>query len=236
MNVGKTLRNSIAGLSLLGLALGVSSPGAVQAAADPIQPGDEISTSVGSCTLNFIYDGSGAQAGKVFGGTAAHCVSAVGQQVRLGSGEVFGTVAHIGNADVSKDDYAFIEILPSQVPRVSAALKGSPSFPKGVATPAETAVGDQVQLSGYGVGFGLTQPTQERRLGVVTYDDADTHEVIAPLIFGDSGGPLVHVKTGKAYGIVSRLCVGVCEEEGPTVEGLLAKAAANGFTVTLRTV
>ena len=66
--------------------------------------------------------------------------------------------------------------------------------------------------------------------------DAESHEVIAPLIFGDSGGPLVHVASGKAYGIVSRLCIGVCEEEGPTVEGLLAKAAARGFTVTLRTV
>jgi len=236
MDARKTLRNGIAGFTLLGLAIGVSPTGVAKAATDPIQPGDQISTTVGGCTLNFIYDGTAGQAGKVYGGTAAHCVSSKGQEVKLGSGEVFGTVAHIGNADVSKDDYAFIEILPSQVGRVSAAMKGNPTYPKGVATPAETTVGDQVQLSGYGVGFGLTQPTQERRIGVVTYDDADTHEVIAPLIFGDSGGPLVHVKSGKAYGIVSRLCVGLCEEEGPTVQGLLAKAAANGFSVTLRTV
>ena len=206
------------------------------AATDPIQPGDEISTSVGGCTLNFIYDGTGAQAGKVFGGTAAHCVSEIGQDVQLGTGETFGDVALIGDQDSMVDDYAFIAIRPEFLPRVSAAMKGNPSYPTGVATAAETAVGDTVQLSGYGLGFGLTAPTQERRVGVITYDDADEHEVIAPLIFGDSGGPLVHVKSGKAYGIVSRLCIGVCEEEGPTVEGLLAKAAARGFTVTLRTV
>ena len=134
------------------------------------------------------------------------------------------------------DDYAFVEIRPEFVSRVSPAMKGNPSYPTGVARASETAVGDSVQLSGYGVGFGLTRPTQEERIGVITYDDADEHAVVAPLIFGDSGGPLVHIDSGKAYGIVSRLCIGLCEEEGPTVEGLLAKAAARGFTVTLRTV
>jgi hypothetical protein len=206
------------------------------ASGETIQPGVEISTSVGGCTLNFIYDGTGALAGRVFGGTAAHCVSAVGQPVQLGSGETFGTVALIGDQDVTVQDYAFIEILPSLVGRVSPAMKGNPSYPTGVATAAETSTGDLVQLSGYGLGFGLTGPTQERRVGVVSSDDAELHQVVAPLIFGDSGGPLVHVATGKAYGIVSRLCIGLCEEEGPTVQGLLAKAAARGFTVALRTV
>ena len=211
------------------------SPGA-GAATDPIQPGDEIATSVGGCTLNFIYDGTGALAGKVYGGTAAHCVSSVGEDVQLGSGETFGDVALIGDEDSTVDDYAFIEIRPEFLSRVSPAMKGNPSYPTGVARASETTIGDAVQLSGYGLGFGLTAPTQERRVGVITYDDAEEHEVVAPLIFGDSGGPLVHIPTGKAYGIVSRLCIGVCEEEGPTVEGLLAKATARGFTVTLRTV
>ena len=222
------------GLAITGLLTGVSTP--TGAATDPIQPGDEISTSVGSCTLNFIYDGTGALAGKVYGGTAAHCVSGLGQDVQLGTGETFGDVALIGDEDSTVADYAFIEIRPAFVDRVSAALKGHPSYPTGVATSSETLVGDTVQLSGYGLGFGLTKPTQEQRIGVISYDDAEEHEVVAPLIFGDSGGPLVHVRSGKAYGIVSRLCVGACEEEGPTVEGLLAKAAARGFTVTLRTV
>jgi hypothetical protein len=41
---------------------------------------------------------------------------------------------------------------------------------------------------------------------------------------------------GKALGIISRLCAGACSEEGPTVQGILAKAASRGFAVTLRTV
>ena len=206
------------------------------AAGEPIQPGVEIVTAGAGCTLNFIYDGTGALAGKVYGGTAAHCVSAVGQPSQLGTGETFGTVALIGDEDSTVADYAFIEILHALHGRVQAAMKGHPAYPTGVTTAAETALGDLVQLSGYGLGFGLTQPTQEQRVGLVASDTAEEHTVVAPLIFGDSGGPLVHVPTGKAWGIVSRLCIGVCEEEGPTVEGLLAKAAARGFTVRLRTV
>ena len=222
------------GLAFAGSLVGAPSPGG--AATDPIQPGDEIATSVGGCTLNFIYDGTGAQEGKVYGGTAAHCVSAVGEDVELGSGETFGDVALIGDESSTVADYAFIEIRPEFHARVNPAMKGHPAYPTGATTASETTVGDTVQLSGYGVGFGLTGPTQEERVGVISYDDDEQHEVVAPLIFGDSGGPLVHIETGKAYGIVSRLCIGVCEEEGPTVEGLLAKAAARGFTVTLRTV
>lgn len=234
----RTFRLSRLALVAIAVATGLvaGAPTPAVAASDPIQPGVEIATTIGGCTLNFIYDGTGSLAGRVYGGTAAHCVSRVGEPVQLGTGETFGTVALIGNPDVTVQDYAFIEILPAAVGRVRAAMKGNPSYPTGVATAADTATGDLVQLSGYGVGFGLTGPTQERRVGVVSSDDAELHQVVAPLVFGDSGGPLVHVATGKAYGIVSRLCVGVCEEEGPTVEGLLAKAAARGFTVSLRTV
>jgi hypothetical protein len=60
--------------------------------------------------------------------------------------------------------------------------------------------------------------------------------VAGPIHWGDSGGPLVHIETGKALGIVSELCVGTCSEQGPTVQGLIAKAASRGYSVTLRTV
>ncbi len=236
MSFRRVVRLILAGVATASvLAMVNAAPGAT-AATDPIQPGDEIFSPVGGCTLNFIYDGTGAQAGKVFGGTAAHCVSKIGEPVELGSGEAFGRVALIGDEDSTVGDYAFIEILPEFVARVSPAMKGSPSYPTGVTTASETAVGDTTQFSGYGVGFGLTSLTQERRIGVLTGDNAERHQVLGTLIFGDSGGPIVHIPTGKALGIVSRLCFGVCEEEGPTVEGLLAKAAARGFTVTLRTV
>jgi hypothetical protein len=114
-------------------------------------------------------------------------------------------------------------------------VKGSPRYPTGVTAPADTRTGDTIQLSGFGQLFGLLPLTQERRIGLMVGDDANRHTVVAPLIFGDSGGPLVHSRTGRAMGIVSRLCIGLCTEEGPTVQGILAKARARGFAVTLRT-
>jgi hypothetical protein len=207
------------------------------AAQDPIQPGDYHETSAGACTLNFAYDGTGAQGGKVFMGTAAHCVSAIGEDVALEDGTVFGDVALIGDADVMEQDYAFIEVRPAFVGRVSPALKGHPTLPRsGFTTPGETNAGDLIQQSGYGVGANVSAVTREKRQSVLTFDDASYHQILGFSIFGDSGGPYVHVPTGKAFGIVSRLCIGLCEEEGPTVQGLLAKAAARGFTVTVRTV
>jgi hypothetical protein len=83
---------------------------------------------------------------------------------------------------------------------------------------------------------GRISATQEQRTAIMGFDDAETYDVSGPIHWGDSGGPLVHKRTGKALGIVSRLCAGACSEEGPTVQGILAKAAAAGYRVTLRTV
>jgi hypothetical protein len=109
-------------------------------------------------------------------------------------------------------------------------------FAKGFTTPANTLTGDQIQLSGYGLGYGTTPTTQEQRRAVMGFDDTEIYTVSGPIHWGDSGGPLVHIGTGRALGIVSRLCAGACSEEGPTVQGILAKAASRGFSVTLRTV
>jgi hypothetical protein len=201
-----------------------------------LQPGDYMVAGSSACTTNFVYDGTGAQAGKVYIGTAAHCVTAVGQDVADINGAVWGDVALIGDANQTAPDYAFIEVRAADVGRVRANVKGYPSYPTGVATPAETATGDLVQISGYGLGFDFVNVTQESRRAVLTSDNASTHSVAGPIDFGDSGGPLVHVATGKALGIVSRLCTGACTETGPTVAGLISLAAARGFTVTLRTV
>jgi hypothetical protein len=205
---------------------------AVASAAATIQPGAYHSTSVGSCTLNFIYDGGG----KTYAGTAAHCVTSIGEPVKDIDGVTFGNVAYIGDQNTTTRDYAFIEVNAASLSRVSAAVKGWPAFPKGYTVPTDTARGDQIQLSGYGLGFGTTKSTQENRKAVMGYDDSSLYDVTGPIDWGDSGGPLVHIATGKALGIVSRLCLGICSEEGPTVQGLLADAAAHGFAVTLRTV
>ena len=213
------------------LAVAAVLPSAASAAVT-LQPGAYHETDAGSCTLNFAYTGGGT----TYLGTAAHCVASIGQQVRDIDGTVFGKVAFIGDQNTTAWDFAFIEVDPEDLGRVSPAVKGWPAFPKGVTTPAETLLGDSIQLSGYGLGYDTTPATQEQRRAVMGSDDASTYTVSGPIHWGDSGGPLVHIGTGKALGIVSRLCAGACSEEGPTVQGIIAKAASRGFAVSLRTV
>jgi hypothetical protein len=204
---------------------------AAASAAGTLQPGAIVSTDAGRCTLNFVF----TDASSTYLGTAAHCVTGVNTAARDKDGEVFGDVALVGNADLTAEDYALIRVRPGALGRVSPRVKGSPRYPTGVTTPADTRTGDTIQLSGFGQVFELFRLTQERRVGLMVNDDANRHTVVAPLIFGDSGGPLVHTRTGRAMGIVSRLCVGLCTEEGPTVQGILAKARARGFALALRT-
>jgi hypothetical protein len=235
------VHNVIRKASALGIAIVTAAAALAVApaasAAVVIQPGMEIATSTGGCTASFVFDGQGSRAGRVYIGTAAHCVSFVGQDVRTGDGVTFGDVAFIGNENTTQDDYAFINVRTAYKSRVRAAVKGHPDMPTGVARSTSTSAGDMIQFSGYGVGFGLTPPTQEQRVGTIVADNSRTYEVFGPVIFGDSGGPLVHIRTKRAYGIVSRLCLGApCSVEGPTVEGSLAKAAWRGFSVRLRTV
>lgn len=197
-----------------------------------LQPGAYHETDAGSCTMSFVYTGNS----KTYLGTAAHCVESVGQRVRDIEGVEFGSVAFIGNADVTEWDFAFIEVDAEDLARVSPAVKGWPAYPTGYTVPSDTLFGDSIQLSGYGLGYGTTKTTQEQRTAVFSFDDAEMYAVDGPIHWGDSGGPLVHKRTGRALGIVSRLCVGTCTEEGPTVQGILAKAQSRGFLVSLRTV
>lgn len=239
------IRRRAGGLLLaLSAALGlfgpvVSAPGA-SAAAPFIQPGELVETRTGTesiyCTLNFVYNGVGALAGRVYVGTAAHCVGRVGNRSYLSDGTSFGRVALVGDEDVSVQDYAFIEVDAAQFARVRASVKGHSAYPKGVTSASETLVGDVVVQSGYGMGFDLAAATRESRKAVLAYDDAGEAGIVGAAIFGDSGGPLVHEPTGKALGLVSRACLdgSVCEEQGPTIQGALAKAALRGFTVVLR--
>ncbi|MGB0653735.1 MAG: trypsin-like peptidase domain-containing protein [Thermoplasmatota archaeon] len=230
--VPTTLRAAFAAAALT-LLVSLSLAGTGHAAGGVIQPGDEHDF---TCTLNFVYDGVGSRAGEVYIGTAAHCVSSVGQQVSTRDFPNFGTVAYLGDEDRTAWDFALIRVKPQYHADVSAAVKGHPNYPTGYTTPSDTFLGDAVQISGYGMGYGWTTPTQEERVADFMFDDQSEYGVSGPIHWGDSGGPLVHIPTGKALGIVSRLCLGVCTEEGPTVQGILAKSAANGFPIELRTV
>jgi hypothetical protein len=215
-------------------------------AADVIQPGSPIVTGGSGCTLNWIYDGTGALAGNVYGGTAAHCVGFVGQPVNLTTGTFGSTVLQMGTvAYISSSlDTALILIAEEHEDIVDPSLKGHPNIPTGVSTTSTAKVGDIIQFSGNGIGFHLTQQTRESRQGVLVYNDGTQHYVEGPVSNGDSGGPVADVTDGnKALGIVNTLSVAagsnwgaVVGEGGVSLTALLSDAANNGFPVTLRTV
>jgi hypothetical protein len=218
---------------------------APQASAAPvIQPGVSITMGGSYCTLNWIYDGTGSLAGKVYGGTAAHCVDGVGQSVSMANGTFGDPVLELGKvAYVDNNlDYAFIEIDAGNVLFVNPALKGHPQIPTGVSTTETAQLGDIIQFSGHGVGFHLLPVTQEQRKGVLVFNDGEQHYVDGAVSFGDSGGPVADMTDGnKALGLVNTVGLGVAGlpyvgEGGVSLEGMFTDAASAGFTVALRTV
>ena len=221
------VRRRYAFLASLAVALAAAAPAQ---AAGLLHPGDLHETPVGFCTLNFVYDGGGS----TYFGTAAHCVERNGDVILDADGDRIGQVAFLASADDTETDFAFIRVDSGRLADVRSSVRGHPSYPTGVTTASQTARGDQLQISGHGIGFDLTRPTREQRRAFLTFDNSELWTAVGPLINGDSGGPIVHIRTGKALGMESRLCIGVCTDEGPTVEGILAKAAAAGFPVSLR--
>jgi hypothetical protein len=230
--------------AVVGMAVLLALP--ATAAAQKIQPGESIVADGSFCTLNWIYDGGG----NTYAGTAAHCVSGVGQEVSLATSslgsaiERIGEVAFVGNADEPGRDYAFIRIDAEDLGKVDPSLKGHPNIPTGVSQNA--AEGDLMQFSGHGVGFHLTAPTRESRVGVLNWTDGTEHLILGAVTPGDSGGPVADITDGNtAFGIVNTvgaavnsdaLAVGHVGEGGNNLEFVLADAASRGFSVSLRTV
>ena len=202
------------------------------ASAASIQPGDFMRQGDKGCTLGFVVT-SGAD---TYFLTAAHCVD-VPSEVSLVDGTVLGDAVVEGSpiADPPRpeDDWALIRVRPHLVSSVVSTVRGG-SAPSGVATESETRQGDLLKHSGYGIPWEITNLTREQRFGVLMFQDAATWASIGPDTFGDSGGPVVHVGTGKALGLVSRLCLGTCTSIGPSIEGIFARAAAAGYPLQLR--
>jgi hypothetical protein len=206
----------------------------VRAAAAPtIQPGDEMDSSVGGCTLGFVVDGGG----QTYFMSAAHCVDHIGELVTLRDGTPLGTAAAIGSAKQTTTDWSLIRVKSFLRTHVSGAVRGHPDMPKGVATAGHTKTGDLIEHSGYGVPWFVSSTLREQRVGVLIQQSAQRWISIGPDTNGDSGGPVAHVSSRKALGLVSRLCIGPCTSEGPTVEGILLQASARlGVRLRLRTV
>lgn len=229
----------VAGVAVVAVA---AMPNPVLAQTTKIQPGASIiNEGGGQCTLNWVYDGIGARAGEVFVGTAAHCVDRVGETITLQTGTFGQPTLDIGQvAFISpRLDYSLIRVDDANLGFVDPAMKGHPSIPAGVSTTETSSLGDLIQFSGNGVGFHATTPTQERRVGILHFNDGTEWSALGPVTPGDSGGPAADITDGnKALGIVTVLCVGTtcAGAGGVSVEGLLEEAASYGFTVAVRTV
>lgn len=202
------------------LVLGVLAlPTAGPAANAPIQPGAPMSSSVGGCTMNFVFRNTH---GKLFVGSAGHCVEALGDRVTASSIGPFGTVVFRANNGVGKDDFSLIRIDTDKYEHVEPTVRAW-GGPTGTTTSESTASGDQISLQGYGLVFGSNARTQARP-GILVSDTATQYRAEIPAIFGDSGGPVLHAATGRALGIVSGINAGVGPYTlvGTTVERALA--------------
>jgi len=207
----------------------LASPHGAGAADVPIQPGAQVSSSVGLCTLNFVFrDGT-----KRYVGTAGHCVERVGDRVTATGAGAFGTVAF--RTEAGTDDFALIEIDGDKLSLVSATVRGI-GLPTGYTRSTETALGDVIQLSGYGIGFSLLAQTRTRT-GLLAADNDRRFFAEIPAVFGDSGGPVVHQASGKALGVVSGIGVTIPPSTllGTTVERVLVLVREAGFDVSLVT-
>jgi hypothetical protein len=230
--------------SLLTVLLTVALPSAAQAYV--ISPGSFANFDGQGCTLNFVFDGVGPAAGRVFLGSAGHC-GEVGGDVLMGpdylsAEDLVGHVAVRGPYDdadtTTDDDWLLVEIVRNRRGDVEPRVAGHPELPKRVTAAAEMQAGDVLQYSGWGLATMATPATREQRQGQYVSSTDGRYGALAPIVNGDSGGPVVDVKTGGALGIVSSLfgnCGEVgCNMSGPTVTTLIAGAAAQGVPVQLR--
>lgn len=198
----------------------------------PLRPGASLKSGSGSCTFNFVFYAPGTKktAPKGYIGTAAHCTEELGEAVSQPVlGEV-GKVVYDSDLVDSGVDFTLIELDPKIVSKTNPKVLGWGGPTRSV-TPEDLAVGDQVDVYGYGVGVGLTEPTRKRYGFLVGFSDKE-YQTDMPAVNGDSGGPLIHDETGAALGIVSRYGIeGVppSTDIGPLMGWIFDELEAAGF-------
>lgn len=216
-------------LSFLALAAVLAAPALPAGSVDggTIQPGNSVSTSIGGCTLNFVFRDVGGDAPRTYIGTAAHCVAAVGDRV-----EDWGRVVWRGEV-ASPCDFALLAIDAEDVARVNPAVRrwGGPT---GIADRDAAALGDPLAIYGYGLGYGATEATRAR-VGVLRLTNERIYASYTPAIFGDSGGPVLRLDTGEAFGVIDTIGPYASTMAGAHMENVMARLARDGFDVELVT-
>jgi hypothetical protein len=202
----------------------------------PLRPGSSLG---GYCTFNFVYytPGTKKRPPVPYIGTAGHCTDTIGEAVSHPElGEV-GTVVYDSDLAKSTVDFSLIQLSPEIVSQTNPEVLhwGGPTRS---ITQEDLAIGDQVDVYGYGIGLGATEQTRPRYGFLVGYDEEE-YQADMPAVNGDSGSPLIHHETGAALGIISRYGIeGVppSTDLGPLMPWILEELREAGFDVKLATV
>ncbi len=201
----------------------------------PLRPGASLG---GYCTFNFVFytPGTAKKPPRAFIGTAGHCTDKLDERVeqpRLGE---IGTVVYDSDLVDSEVDFSLIEIDPDKVAQTNPEVLhwGGPTRS---ITLDDLAVGDRVDIYGYGIGVSATEQTRPRYGFLVAFNENE-YQADMPAVNGDSGSPLIHHETGAALGIISRYGIGVppSTDQGPLMPWIFEELAAAGFNVRLATV
>ena len=204
----------------------------------PLRPGASLSSAGGSCTFNFVFykPGTKAKAPKAYIGTAGHCTDKIGDEVSQPALGKVGKVVYDSDLAKSGVDFTLIEIKPALVSKTNPTVL-SWGGPTRVISHQELAVGDQVNVYGYGVGVGQNEATRPRHGYLVAFNDTE-YQADMPAVNGDSGAPLLHHETGAALGIISRYGIAVppSTDQGPLMPWILSELGKAGFKVKLATV
>lgn len=211
----------------------------------PIRPGAEFRAGSSGCTYNWVFHQvvyptveDPNPVPDVYIGTAAHCTDEIGQRVTVpGTGEI-GTVVYDADLVESGSDFALVELDAERVDETNPQMLGFVG-PRGYATPDDLALGDRVNLHGFGLLVG-NRPVTRSRTGLLTGWNDREYVADMPAVNGDSGGPLLHQETGKALGIISRYGfdqLPPSTDVGPLIPWILDDLAAAGFDdVVLTTI
>lgn len=201
----------------------------------PLRPGSSLG---GYCTFNFVFyrPGTATKAPKAYIGTAGHCTDKLGEEAELAGTGIIGKVVYDSDLVKSGVDFSLIEIDPAFVSQTNPEVRvwGGPTRP---ATVEDFAVGDQVDVHGYGVGVGATEQTRPRSGALFSWTEKE-YQADMPAVNGDSGAPLIHHETGAALGIISRygFTVPPSTDLGPLMTWILEELDKAGFDVRLATV
>lgn len=205
----------------------------------------------GWCTSNFLFRGTGPQQGRVYIGTAGHCVGAdVGATVHappdLGYatdevGEAIGRVAYSSFKELPpntlhRPDFALIEIADPFGQSLNPALLGY-GGPAGIVPFEEVAVADRVLTYG-NTPLRPGPGALDAREGYVSGTETPhtiTMYTVTPGLPGDSGSAVLS-GDGRAVGVLTTGYVVPPGQNGAvSLAKVLALAASGGWDVELGT-